>query len=60
MAARNNPSLFFKETTKGRVEKGMNADLVVLDADPAGDVRNFAKVAYTIRERKNIYSRFKP
>ena len=51
-----NPSAFFKERAKGRVEKGMNADLVVLDADPAGDVRNFAKVAYTIRGGRIIYS----
>ena len=51
-----NPSEFFKDTTKGRVEKGMKADLVVLDGDPASDVRNFAKVAYTIRGGKIIYS----
>jgi imidazolonepropionase-like amidohydrolase len=34
----------------------MDADIVVLDADPATDVRNFAKVAYTIRAGKIIYS----
>jgi len=51
-----NPSAFFKETAKGRVEKGLDADLVVLDADPASDARNFAKVAYTIRGGKIIYS----
>jgi hypothetical protein len=28
----------------------------VLDADPASDVRNLSKVAYTIREGKIIYS----
>ena len=50
-----NPSTFFKNPTKGRVEKGLSADLVVLDADPASDVRNFAKVAYSIREGKIIY-----
>ncbi len=50
-----NPAAFFKATSKGRVEKGMDADLVILDADPAGDVRNFAKVACTIREGKIIY-----
>jgi imidazolonepropionase-like amidohydrolase len=50
-----NPSKFFKATTKGRVEKGMDADLVVLDADPATDVKNLAKVAYTIRGGKIIY-----
>jgi imidazolonepropionase-like amidohydrolase len=51
-----NPSEFFKATAKGRVEKGMDADLVVLDGDPAADVRNFAKVAYTIRAGKVIYN----
>jgi imidazolonepropionase-like amidohydrolase len=50
-----NPSAFFNATTKGRVEKGLDADLVVLDADPATDVRNFAKVAYTIRAGAVIY-----
>jgi imidazolonepropionase-like amidohydrolase len=51
-----NPSQFFKATSKGRIEKGMDADIVVLDADPATDVRNFAKVAYTIRAGKISYS----
>jgi len=51
-----NPSAYFKQPAKGMVEKGMNADLVVLDADPAADVRNLAKVAYTIRGGKIIYS----
>jgi len=35
----------------------MAADLVVLAADPAGDVRNLARVAYAIRAGKVIYSR---
>jgi imidazolonepropionase-like amidohydrolase len=51
-----NPSDFFKATNKGRIEKGMDADIVVLDADPAADVRNFSRVAYTIRAGKIIYS----
>jgi imidazolonepropionase-like amidohydrolase len=51
-----NPSGFFKAASKGRVEKGMDADVVVLDADPAADVKNFARVAYTIRAGKVIYS----
>jgi imidazolonepropionase-like amidohydrolase len=50
------PSNFFKQPAKGRVEKGMDADLVVLDADPARDVRNLAKVMYTIRGGKILYS----
>jgi imidazolonepropionase-like amidohydrolase len=51
------PSEFFKVTNKGRIEKGMDADVVVLDADPATDVRNFSKVTYTIRAGKVIYAR---
>jgi imidazolonepropionase-like amidohydrolase len=50
-----NPSNFFKQPAKGRVAVGMKADLVVLDADPSGDVRNLAKVAYTIKAGKIIY-----
>lgn len=52
-----NPSDFFKSAHEGRVEKGMRADLVVLEADPAQDVRNFAKVAYTIRNGKVLYNK---
>jgi imidazolonepropionase-like amidohydrolase len=51
------PSDFFKKPHEGRVEKGMTADLVVLDASPADDARNFAKVSKTIREGEVIYSR---
>jgi imidazolonepropionase-like amidohydrolase len=52
----SNPSTFFKQPGKGRLEKGMTADVVVLDADPASDVRNLSKVAYTIRQGRIIYS----
>jgi imidazolonepropionase-like amidohydrolase len=51
-----NPSAYFKQAAKGQVAKGMSADLVVLDADPSVDVRNLAKIAYTIRSGKIIYS----
>jgi imidazolonepropionase-like amidohydrolase len=51
------PSDFFKMKNEGRVEKGMKADLIVLDADPAQDVRNFAKVAETIRDGQVIYTK---
>jgi imidazolonepropionase-like amidohydrolase len=50
-----NPAEYFREPSKGRVEKGLDADFVVLEGDPAADVRNFAKVAYTIRGGKVIY-----
>jgi len=51
-----NPAAFFKAISQGRIEKGMEADFVVLDADPAADIRNFAKVAYTVRGGRIIYS----
>jgi imidazolonepropionase-like amidohydrolase len=50
-----NPAQYFKAANKGRVEKGFDADLVVLDGDPVTDVRNLAKVAYTIRAGEVIY-----
>lgn len=39
----------------GRVMKGMDADLVVLDGDPAEDVTFLSKVHYVIRGGKVIY-----
>jgi imidazolonepropionase-like amidohydrolase len=50
-----NPAQYFKAANKGRVEKGLDADLVVLDGDPVTDVRNLAKVAYTLRAGEVIY-----
>ena len=50
-----NPALYFKAAKKGKVEKGFDADLVVLDGDPVADLRNLAKVAYTIRAGEVIY-----
>jgi imidazolonepropionase-like amidohydrolase len=52
-----NPAQYFKAAKKGRVEKGFDADIVVLDGDPTADVTNLAKVAYTIRAGKVIYQR---
>lgn len=52
-----NPARYFKIATKGKVEKGFDADLVVLDGDPMTDARNLASVAYTIRAGKVIYHR---
>ena len=52
-----NPARFFKAAKKGMVEQGFDADLVVLDGDPVADVRNLAKVAYTIRAGKVIYQK---
>jgi imidazolonepropionase-like amidohydrolase len=39
----------------GRIAKGADADLVVLNADPAQDITAFAKVRCTIRKGKFIY-----
>lgn len=41
---------------RGTIAPGMDADLVILDADPAEDVANFAKVRTTIRCGRIIYS----
>jgi imidazolonepropionase-like amidohydrolase len=50
------PAAKFKENhRRGRVAVGMEADLVVLGADPAHNVRNFTDVRYTIRQGKVIY-----
>jgi imidazolonepropionase-like amidohydrolase len=52
-----NPAQYFKAANKGRVEKAFDGDLVVLDGDPMADVRNLAKVAYTIRAGQIIYQK---
>jgi imidazolonepropionase-like amidohydrolase len=46
---------FGEQRTRGRVAPGMQADLTILDGDPAQDVRSFARVRYTIREGRIIY-----
>lgn len=39
----------------GRVAKGMDADLVILNADPAKEIAAFAKIRQVIRDGKLIY-----
>lgn len=52
-----NPATRFGYSQRsGSIAKGMDADLVVLEADPAKDVTNFSRVHYVIREGKEIYS----
>ena len=51
------PAAYFKAARKGKVETGFDADLVVLDGDPLADVRNLAKVAFTIRAGQVIYQK---
>ena len=40
----------------GRIAPGMDADLVVLSADPATDITALSKVHYTVRNGKVIFS----
>jgi imidazolonepropionase-like amidohydrolase len=40
---------------RGRIDVGLDADLVVLEADPAADAANFAKVRCTIRGGRLIH-----
>ncbi len=51
------PATFFKAGKPAGWSTGDAADLVVLGGDPALDVRNFAKVEYTIRAGKVIYKK---
>jgi imidazolonepropionase-like amidohydrolase len=52
-----NPAQRFGYAThSGRIEKGFDADLVVLSADPAQNVSAFSKVRYTIRDGAIIYA----
>lgn len=51
-----NPAERFGESShSGRIATGMDADLVVLSADPANDVTAFAKVVTVVRAGKIIY-----
>jgi imidazolonepropionase-like amidohydrolase len=55
-----NPARYFKAAKKGRIEKGFDADLVVLDGDPLADVKNLAKVAHTIRGEGDLSEALMP
>ncbi len=46
-----------EENRRGRIAAGMDADIVVLDADPADSPQNFAAVRCTIRGGEVIYAR---
>ena len=46
---------FGESAARGRIAPGLAADLVVLDRDPASDVRAFAEVRYTMRDGRLIY-----
>jgi imidazolonepropionase-like amidohydrolase len=52
-----NPAQRFGYAThSGRIAKGLDADLVVLSADPAQETSAFSKVRYTIRNGEVIYA----
>jgi imidazolonepropionase-like amidohydrolase len=51
-----NPAQRFGDSThSGRIAKGLDADLVVLGADPAQNTLAFSKVRYTIRGGEILY-----
>jgi imidazolonepropionase-like amidohydrolase len=50
------PAERFGESRRlGRIAAGLEADLVVLEGDPAGDIRALADVRYTLRSGRVIY-----
>lgn len=52
------PSARWNESARrGRLANGMDADIVVLEEDPAKDVRNFAQVGCTLRGGKTLFSK---
>jgi imidazolonepropionase-like amidohydrolase len=46
---------FGAATRAGRLARGFAADIVVIDGDPARDIRSLAKVRYTLRDGRVIY-----
>lgn len=55
-ALTTNPARRFKfQRRNGRLAPGLDADIAVLDGDPASDPRAFSRVRYTIRAGKLIY-----
>jgi imidazolonepropionase-like amidohydrolase len=57
MLSVNPASRFGVSNQKGTITAGKLADLTILDADPAQDIQNFAKVRMTIRLGRVIYQR---
>jgi imidazolonepropionase-like amidohydrolase len=52
------PAARWKASThRGRVAAGLDADLTVLNADPAADVKAFASVKCTIRGGREVFTR---
>jgi imidazolonepropionase-like amidohydrolase len=57
MLTTNPASRFGVSSSKGTVTPGKLADLTILDADPAPDLGNFARIRMTIRSGRVIYRR---
>jgi len=54
------PAARFGQARRGRLRPGFAADVVVLDGDPASDVRVFGRARTTMRDGRIIYSRVLP
>lgn len=51
------PAARWRQTAqRGRLDVGLTADIVVLQADPASDAENFARVRCAFREGKTLFS----
>jgi imidazolonepropionase-like amidohydrolase len=46
-----------RRRTTGRLERGLEADVVVLEGDPAQDIRALARVRYALRQGRQVYAR---
>jgi imidazolonepropionase-like amidohydrolase len=54
----SNPAKKFNRAGEtGTVERGKNADLVILNGNPASDIRNFTKVVMTIHNGKVVFEK---
>ena len=43
--------------TTGRLGRGLEADIVVLEGDPAQDIRALTRVRYALRQGRQVYAR---
>ena len=44
----------------GRIAVGMDADIVILNGDPAVDIKAFSNIRFTLRKGKILYERKRP
>ena len=51
-ALTTNPARVFRSAKSGALRRGFDADVVILDADPAADAKNFASVRAVVRAGK--------